>query len=299
MKRIPLASLAALSVVLALLPNTGAALQVPTDRLIAIDVLLEPDRTMFARAEVFNTRLRSNYPAGYALDVTHAPRVTLLRCFVRASDLAAVTAAITNVVAVEPLTELHLIVNRLEYTMWGGVAVATLVVERTPELIRLQQKVLDAVVPLAVSGGTSDAFVNTPPGSEVVRTVETWVQKSSGPHYRPYVTAGMAEEAYVKRLQAETFEPFTFTPNGLAIYQLGNFNTAAKKLWQSPVGDGPLASWRDGAARQSIFDFVRRVTKEGGADFVPVPERIAVFDNDGTLWPEYPLPASSRSFATS
>ncbi|HXK05992.1 MAG TPA: HAD family hydrolase [Verrucomicrobiae bacterium] len=51
-----------------------------------------------------------------------------------------------------------------------------------------------------------------------------------------------------------------------------------------------LASWNDGAPKQSIIDFVRRVTTAGGPDFVPVPDRIAVFDNDGTLWAESPLP---------
>jgi phosphoserine phosphatase len=51
----------------------------------------------------------------------------------------------------------------------------------------------------------------------------------------------------------------------------------------------PLASWNDGAAKQSILAFVQRVTTDGGSDFVPVPERIAVFDNDGTLWAEQPL----------
>lgn len=51
-----------------------------------------------------------------------------------------------------------------------------------------------------------------------------------------------------------------------------------------------LASWNDSAAKSSILDFVQRVTTEGGKDFVPVPERIAVFDNDGTLWCEQPFP---------
>jgi phosphoglycolate phosphatase-like HAD superfamily hydrolase len=51
----------------------------------------------------------------------------------------------------------------------------------------------------------------------------------------------------------------------------------------------PLPSWRDGQARQSIIDFVARVTTEGGPDFVPKAERIAVFDNDGTLWSEQPV----------
>jgi phosphoglycolate phosphatase-like HAD superfamily hydrolase len=50
-----------------------------------------------------------------------------------------------------------------------------------------------------------------------------------------------------------------------------------------------LPSWNDGAAKKSIVEFVQKVTKEGGADFVPPAERIAVFDNDGTLWAEQPM----------
>lgn len=50
----------------------------------------------------------------------------------------------------------------------------------------------------------------------------------------------------------------------------------------------PLPAWNDGAAKTAIMDFVGRVTREGGPDFVPVPERIATFDNDGTLWTEQP-----------
>jgi hypothetical protein len=50
-----------------------------------------------------------------------------------------------------------------------------------------------------------------------------------------------------------------------------------------------LHSWNEGPARKAITDFVGRVTKQGSKDFVPAAERIAVFDNDGTLWSEQPL----------
>jgi len=53
--------------------------------------------------------------------------------------------------------------------------------------------------------------------------------------------------------------------------------------------DDPLPSWNDGQARKSILEFVAGVTKEGSPGFVPPAERIAVFDNDGTLWAEQPL----------
>ena len=50
----------------------------------------------------------------------------------------------------------------------------------------------------------------------------------------------------------------------------------------------PLPSWNEGASRQAILDFVAKVTKKDGPDYVPPDERIAVFDNDGTLWAEQP-----------
>jgi hypothetical protein len=50
-----------------------------------------------------------------------------------------------------------------------------------------------------------------------------------------------------------------------------------------------LPSWNDGPAKASIVEFVARVTAQGGPDFVPLDQRIAVFDNDGTLWCEQPM----------
>jgi phosphoglycolate phosphatase-like HAD superfamily hydrolase len=54
-------------------------------------------------------------------------------------------------------------------------------------------------------------------------------------------------------------------------------------------GRGPLDSWNAGAAKESILNFVRGVTTSGGPQFVKPEERIAVFDNDGTLWSEQPM----------
>lgn len=57
---------------------------------------------------------------------------------------------------------------------------------------------------------------------------------------------------------------------------------------QAPAPD-PLPTWSDGPAKQAIVSFVDRVAREGGPDHVPPAERIAVFDNDGTLWSEQPI----------
>ncbi len=66
---------------------------------------------------------------------------------------------------------------------------------------------------------------------------------------------------------------FAFVFGGLAIAQAAD----------------PLPSWNDGKAKLSIIEFVTKVTKQGSSDFVPIDERIATFDNDGTLWAEQPM----------
>ncbi len=72
---------------------------------------------------------------------------------------------------------------------------------------------------------------------------------------------------------------------------IGGFVASAFSLHAVPSsaqGD-PLPSWNDGPIKQSIVDFMTRTTTPGGRDWVPVPERIATFDNDGTLWTEQPM----------
>ncbi len=59
---------------------------------------------------------------------------------------------------------------------------------------------------------------------------------------------------------------------------------------QEKVSPDPLPSWNDGPVKRAITDFIAKVTKEGSKDFVAVADRIATFDNDGTLWCEYPIP---------
>lgn len=70
----------------------------------------------------------------------------------------------------------------------------------------------------------------------------------------------------------------------LLVWMAGSFLCASPAL-----ADDPLPSWNDVASKQALVTFVERVTKEGSADFVPVEERIATFDNDGTLWAEQPI----------
>jgi hypothetical protein len=202
------------------------------EELVAIDVLLQPDRTMTEKSKFINARLRENYRAGYELDAAHMPHVTLLQRFVRTEDLNGVFAAITKVLLAEQPTEMKLTTKSLDYVMFAGLAVTVLVVERAPALVRLHHKITDAVAPFSVSGGTAAAFVGANAIAETVDWVRTFVPKASGENYLPHLTAGVATETFLKQLRAAPFEPFTFMPDGVAVYQVGNFGTAAKKLWE-------------------------------------------------------------------
>ena len=72
-----------------------------------------------------------------------------------------------------------------------------------------------------------------------------------------------------------------------AVLALGLFGGAVVDV--RAADPDPLPSWNDGPTKQSILDFVAAVTKEGGPDYVAPAERIATFDNDGTLWIEQPI----------
>jgi len=68
---------------------------------------------------------------------------------------------------------------------------------------------------------------------------------------------------------------------GITVSFGGSFRASAQ--------NDPLPSWNDTAAKGAIVEFVGRVSKAGGPDFVAPAERIATFDNDGTLWVEQPM----------
>ncbi|MCC7422660.1 MAG: haloacid dehalogenase-like hydrolase [Planctomycetaceae bacterium] len=261
----------------------------------AIDVLLAPDHVMIDRAKAANARLRADFPNGFALDATHAPHVTVIQRFVRTRDLDKVNAAIAKV-----LKDENPVAWELKATGYYDIPVETLgvagiVIEPTKDLLRFQQKVIDAVAPFNVEKGTAEAFALRPDGKTIAQAQQTieyvtsFVPKSSGKNYNPHVTIGLGTREFVDKLKAEPFQSFTFKARSVDVYQLGEFGTAQKLLWTSAPAD-PLPSWNEGKAKQSILDFVAKVTKESGQDFVPVAERIATFDNDGTLWCEMPLP---------
>ncbi len=260
--------------------------------LTAIDILLDPDGAMLTQAKADNARLRENYPHGFALDATHTPHISVLQRFVFTKDLDKVFAAVKEVGVAQNPVGMELKTTGYYYIPFKGLGLAGITIAPTPELLKYQQAIMDAVAPYCAQEGTDAAFVQnvggTPINGAVAPYVNGFVPQHIGKDYSPHVTIGLGKEDFLKQMKAAPYIPFTFRIAGVSVYHLGDFGTAAKMLWQNQASQ-PLASWNDTASKKSIIAFVEQVTKEGSPDFVPVAERIAVFDNDGTLWAEQPM----------
>jgi phosphoglycolate phosphatase-like HAD superfamily hydrolase len=91
-----------------------------------------------------------------------------------------------------------------------------------------------------------------------------------------------------RRRQGEANET-TMKPTSRALLAVAILATTLVAAVLPATAQDPLPSWNDGASKTAIVDFVGKVTRQGGPDYVPPAERIATFDNDGTLWAEQPL----------
>jgi len=202
----------------------------------AIDILLEPDATLLRRADAVNAANRGVYPQGFALDDAHRPHITMIQRFVRTADLDKVYGAAGQVLASRDVTGMKLEAFKYYYMPTGDLGLSGIVARPTAELLELQAELIAAVAPFTVETGDSDAFVTTPDDPVIdpalIGYVSTFVPKDSGERFNPHVTTGLAPKSYLDKLLAQPFEKFTFSPAGAAVYQLGQFGTAAKKLKQ-------------------------------------------------------------------
>lgn len=205
----------------------------------AIDVLLAPDDAMIDRAKAANARLRADYPMGFELDATHAAHITVIQRFVRTSDLHKVNAALATVLKDENPTAWELKATGYYDIPVEKLGVAGIVIEPTKDLLRFQQKVIDAIAPFSVEKGTAEAFAQRPDGKSIdqvqplIDYVASFVPKSSGKNYNPHVTVGLGTRDFLDTMKAEPFEPFTFKSRSVDVHQLGEFGTAQKLLWTS------------------------------------------------------------------
>lgn len=204
------------------------------ERLIAIDVLVQPDAKMLEEASRWNARMRGQSPEGFQLDEEHAPHITLVQRFIAESDLDAVLTAVNRVKSTFDIAKIAMTATGLYHIPSGKIGLAGIVVELTEELRALQREVIDAVNPFARNVGDVSAFVPDASGAafdpQLFKYVETFVPNQTGDKFNPHVTIGIAPLAWLEETEKQPFHTFAFGAKGIAVYQLGNFGTASKRL---------------------------------------------------------------------
>jgi hypothetical protein len=200
----------------------------------AIDILLEPDATMLEHSAANNARLLAVFPKGFALDAAHRPHITLVQRFVHTADLNKVYVAAYKVLASANVNAMKLEAFKYYYAPGGAIGIAGICAKPTPELLKVQADIIAAVAPFTQETGPIGAFTaphdNPALDALLIEYVSAFVPKYSGENYNPHVSTGVAPKEYLDKMLTEPFAPFTFSPAGAAVYQLGPFGTAAKKL---------------------------------------------------------------------
>jgi hypothetical protein len=202
---------------------------VTASQVIAIDVALEPDDTMVGRAKAANAVLLKNFAKGFSLDPTHHPHVLIFAGFVPTADLPKVYAAAAEILAKENYTSWKLTAFKYYYIPLGPIGLGGIVVEPTDDLLRLQEKLINAVGPYTVKSATAAAFYTTPAEPDIHPSVIDYIAafpEHVGKNFRPHVTIGVGMTAFLDAMLAEPFTSFTFSPVSASAYQFGDFGAA-------------------------------------------------------------------------
>ena len=201
---------------------------------IAIDDLLQLDAKMFEHCVSNNNRLLEVFPKGFALDETHRPHITMLQCFVRSADLDRFCVAEEKVLAAANVKAMKLEAFKYYYVPAGALGLAGICAKPTPEILKLQADIIAGAKPFMLMTGPIGAFTAGHDDPAVDKAMIDYVSafdpKGSGANFNPHVTTGTAPKEFLDQMVAEPFASFTFSPVVAAVYQLGPFGTAAKKL---------------------------------------------------------------------
>ena len=223
-------------IVMALGSEPANAQQSP---ITAIDIALEPDQTMVDHAMAANATLLKNFPQGFSLDATHHPHVSIFAGFVPTADLPPVYEVAGKVLAKENYTTWKLTAFKYYYVPMGPTGLGGIVIKPTPDLLRLQRELIDAITPYTVKTATAAAFYTTPaePGihPSVIDYIATPMANYSGENFNPHVTTGIGTTVFLDAMLAEPFTAFTFSPASASVYQFGDYGAARKKLKALPA----------------------------------------------------------------
>jgi hypothetical protein len=189
------------------------------DTIVAVDVSLETNASAAAAAS----------------------RITLVRGFVRGSQLTVASAAISNVVESARLADLELKPTGFRVGTWDGVAGTAVAIDPSPQLRRFEERIVEALSVFMLNTENQEEFIVTPQGTSMkgsaIESVQRFVPDASGVNFRPQMVFDAAHADAVRQLQTQPLETLSFKPVGAAMYQVDGTGAAQRLLWKS-TGEG-------------------------------------------------------------
>jgi hypothetical protein len=187
------------------------------DHIVAIDVALSPDMAVAGRA------------------TSQRAPITLVRGFVRSSDVARVSSVVAFVMATTRLQDLNLRATGYQPGNWNGVSGTALMLDPSEDLRRLEERMVAATRPFRLTPEDAAEFIMTPDGSrmngDTIEMVDRFVPDGAGVNYRPHIFVAGAQGDATKRASEQPADQISFRSVGAAIYQIGANGVAERVLW--------------------------------------------------------------------
>ncbi len=197
---------------------------------LALNVLLKPDQVMRQAAERANKFLLQDYPQGFAFDDTHHIHLTCLQCFVKDSDLKQFRLLVETLAMRFPMAGLTLKATGYHWHHASEKSVGSIEVEKNEILTAFHREMVKESAQYVAKFGDRTAFARFAGESEIkqdtIDYVENFRRKHSLSNYKPHVTVGLANANYLEKIAEGAFSPFTFSSEGVGLYQIGNHGTA-------------------------------------------------------------------------
>lgn len=201
---------------------------------LAIDVLLTLPADVYDQAIQLNRAILEKNPDNLTLDENHIPHITLLQCYIVESDIPKVEQLLTGLY--KTIKKDSLFANELQYNKDKTESFASIGIEKSKALMTLHKKTIALLEPYIITKGTQEAYVQNADGTPIdqftIDYVPKFVSHYSYDNFNPHISLGVAKTTLLDSLEQNTFRATKFQATGVSVYQLGNYGTARKLLWE-------------------------------------------------------------------
>ena len=204
------------------------------EKIVGIDVLLTLPKEMHEQAVKLNQAIVKENQNNFSFDDTHVPHITLLQGYISEKDLSTIQQKLKGLY--QTIENNTLRAEGLQYSRENAESFSSIGIAKSEWLVALHKKTIALLEPYLVKNGSEASFVPNENGKPIdqftMEYVPNFINDHSYEHYNPHISLGVAKTVLLDSLN-QNFTPIQFNATSVSLYQLGDFGTARKMLWQS------------------------------------------------------------------